>query len=235
MFSIHSDSDDLLIGLWFWNGRTIFLVFAGMPWPVSTTMCAPSATGEFFFSLFSWINSWTCLQTGTCVFSREGESFCMGNQSSGCCLPPTIRWEHGLAHLIPWSPSSCLTATDGISACVSTAQVGGWCQRTPSSVPPSTLDPSCVSFPATDLPFQKRLSALALTSTSLPVLLFSIFHHAHVLEKHACHSMLSRFGLAFGVAAAVGGFVAGNCNVSTALPAPCPWTGTHVRLLQEFS
>lgn len=68
MFSIHSDSDDLLTGLWFWNGRTIFLVFAGMPWPVSTTMCAPSATGEFFVSLFSWIKSQTYLQTETCVF-----------------------------------------------------------------------------------------------------------------------------------------------------------------------
>lgn len=43
-------------------------------------------------------------------------------------------------------------------------------------------------------------------------LLFCICHHAHVLEKHACHSMLSRCALAFGVVAALGAFVAGNCN-----------------------
>lgn len=73
-----------------------------------------------------------------------------------------------------------------------------------------------MSFPSANLPFQK--SRVTLTLTSLPVLLFCIFHHAHILEKHACHSMLSRVGLAFGVVAASGAFAAGNCNVSTALP-----------------
>lgn len=49
---------------------------------------------------------------------------------------------------------------------------------------------------------------------SSPVLLFCIFHHAHIMEKHACHSMLSKTALVFGVVAALGAFAAGNCNVS---------------------
>lgn len=53
------------------------------------------------------------------------------------------------------------------------------------------------------------------------VLLFCIFHHAHVLEKHACQAMLSRIALAFGVVAAFGAFAAGNCNVSPTLAAKC--------------
>lgn len=46
------------------------------------------------------------------------------------------------------------------------------------------------------------------------VLLFSIFHHAHIMERHACHSVLSKFALVFGVVAAAGAFAGGNCNVS---------------------
>uniref|UniRef100_A0A8C6KQD7 CWH43-like N-terminal domain-containing protein n=1 Tax=Nothobranchius furzeri TaxID=105023 RepID=A0A8C6KQD7_NOTFU len=47
------------------------------------------------------------------------------------------------------------------------------------------------------------------------ILLFCIFHHAHVLEKQTCHSMLSKFALAFGVVSAFGSFAAGNCNAGT--------------------
>uniref|UniRef100_A0A3Q3WG43 CWH43-like N-terminal domain-containing protein n=1 Tax=Mola mola TaxID=94237 RepID=A0A3Q3WG43_MOLML len=43
-------------------------------------------------------------------------------------------------------------------------------------------------------------------------LLFCVFHHAHIMERHACHSMLSKFALVFGVVAAIGAFAAGNCN-----------------------
>lgn len=43
-------------------------------------------------------------------------------------------------------------------------------------------------------------------------LLFCIFHHAHIIERHACHFMLSKFALVFGVVAAMGAFAAGNCN-----------------------
>lgn len=51
-----------------WVLRTIFPVFAATVWPVSTTTCALSVTGEVCLSRSSWINMWTCLQTGTCVF-----------------------------------------------------------------------------------------------------------------------------------------------------------------------
>lgn len=50
--SIDSDSDYLLMRPLFWNWRTIFFVFAGMVWPVSTTMCALSVTGEFYLSIY---------------------------------------------------------------------------------------------------------------------------------------------------------------------------------------
>ncbi|KAM9847642.1 transmembrane protein 150A isoform 1-T2 [Aulostomus maculatus] len=42
--------------------------------------------------------------------------------------------------------------------------------------------------------------------------LFCILHHAHILEKHSCHSTLSKFALIFGVVASLGAFAAGNCN-----------------------
>lgn len=43
-------------------------------------------------------------------------------------------------------------------------------------------------------------------------MVFCIFHHAHILERNSVHSMLSRIALVFGGVAAVGAFVAGNCN-----------------------
>ncbi|MEQ2225301.1 hypothetical protein ILYODFUR_016048 [Ilyodon furcidens] len=43
-------------------------------------------------------------------------------------------------------------------------------------------------------------------------LLFTIFHHAHIMERHMCYSMLSKIALAFGLVATIGAFVAGNCN-----------------------
>ncbi|XP_008320131.1 transmembrane protein 150A isoform X2 [Cynoglossus semilaevis] len=43
-------------------------------------------------------------------------------------------------------------------------------------------------------------------------LLFCMFHHAHIMERHLCHSTLSRFALVCGTVAALGAFAAGNCN-----------------------
>ncbi|XP_074532398.1 transmembrane protein 150A [Halichoeres trimaculatus] len=43
-------------------------------------------------------------------------------------------------------------------------------------------------------------------------LLFCILHHAHIMEKHACHGMLSKIAMVFGVVASLGAFAAGNCN-----------------------
>ncbi|TNM99973.1 hypothetical protein fugu_013006 [Takifugu bimaculatus] len=60
---------------------------------------------------------------------------------------------------------------------------------------------------------ESSLFSATINAGAFLFLLFCIFHHAHILEKHACHFMLSRVGLAFGVVAAMGAFAAGNCNV----------------------
>ncbi|KAL6101871.1 uncharacterized protein ACO6RY_17025 [Pungitius sinensis] len=59
---------------------------------------------------------------------------------------------------------------------------------------------------------ENSLFTATINAGSFLFLLFCIFHHAHVMEKHACHSMLSRSALVFGVVAALGAFAAGNCN-----------------------
>ncbi|XP_056291093.1 transmembrane protein 150A [Pseudoliparis swirei] len=59
---------------------------------------------------------------------------------------------------------------------------------------------------------EHSLFTATINGGSFLFLLFSIFHHAHIMEKHACHSMLSKFALVFGVVAALGAFAAGNCN-----------------------
>ncbi|KAF7220013.1 transmembrane protein 150A isoform X1 [Nothobranchius furzeri] len=62
---------------------------------------------------------------------------------------------------------------------------------------------------------ESSLFSATLNAGSFLFLLFCIFHHAHVLEKQTCHSMLSKFALAFGVVSAFGSFAAGNCNAGT--------------------
>lgn len=46
------------------------------------------------------------------------------------------------------------------------------------------------------------------------VLVFCIFHHAHILDRNIGQSLLSKIALVFGCVASCGAFVAGNCNVS---------------------
>uniref|UniRef100_H3CTD3 CWH43-like N-terminal domain-containing protein n=1 Tax=Tetraodon nigroviridis TaxID=99883 RepID=H3CTD3_TETNG len=79
-----------------------------------------------------------------------------------------------------------------------------------------TNPPAAVWFPPSARAGGMRPRAPSFSATinagSFQFLLFCIFHHAHILEKHACRSLMSRFGLAFGLAAALGAFVAGNCN-----------------------
>ncbi|XP_032396635.1 transmembrane protein 150A [Etheostoma spectabile] len=114
-------------------------------------------------SLVSFIGTWTVYglaftNSHVCSLSDWGsDNYCTGNQSTGCCLVPTI-------------------SSSGTSA------------------PENSL------FTAT------------INLGSFLFLLFSLFHHAHIMEKHTCHSMLSRFALVFGVVAALGAFTAGNCN-----------------------
>nr|XP_046258198.1 transmembrane protein 150A [Scatophagus argus] len=59
---------------------------------------------------------------------------------------------------------------------------------------------------------ENSLFTAVINGGSFLFLLFCIFHHAHIMERHACNSMLSKAALAFGVVAAMGAFAAGNCN-----------------------
>lgn len=116
-------------------------------------------------SLVSFIGTWSVYGLASshrhvCYlsdWSGVNYSFCVGNQSTGCCYAPTI-------------------SSSGINA------------------PENSL------FTAT------------INAGSFLFLLFCLFHHAHIMEKHACHSLMSRIALVFGVVAALGAFAAGNCN-----------------------
>ncbi|XP_073338737.1 transmembrane protein 150A [Pagrus major] len=68
-----------------------------------------------------------------------------------------------------------------------------------------------ISSSGTLLP-ESSLFTATINAGSFLFLLFCMFHHAHIMERHACHSMLSKFALVFGVVAAIGAFAAGNCN-----------------------
>ncbi|XP_034463850.1 transmembrane protein 150A [Hippoglossus hippoglossus] len=68
-----------------------------------------------------------------------------------------------------------------------------------------------ISSSGTNAP-ENSLFTATINAASILFLLFCIFHHAHVMEKHTCHSMLSKFALVFGVVASMGAFTAGNCN-----------------------
>ncbi|KAM7385580.1 hypothetical protein PAMP_001659 [Pampus punctatissimus] len=68
-----------------------------------------------------------------------------------------------------------------------------------------------ISSSGTRLP-ENSLFTATINAGAFLFLLFCIFHHAHIMEKHGCHSMLSRFAMVFGVVAAMGAFIAGNCN-----------------------
>lgn len=114
-------------------------------------------------SLVSFIGTWTVYglalaNNHVCSLSDwTSDNHCKRNQSSGCCLVPTI--------------SSSGTAAPENSLFTATINAG-----------------------------------------SFLFLLFCIFHHAHIMERHSCHFVLSKCALIFGVVAALGAFTAGNCN-----------------------
>ncbi|XP_044069406.1 transmembrane protein 150A [Siniperca chuatsi] len=68
-----------------------------------------------------------------------------------------------------------------------------------------------ISSSGTSAP-ENSLFTATINAGSFLFLLFCIFHHAHIMERHTCHSMLSKSALVFGVVAAMGAFAAGNCN-----------------------
>ncbi|XP_034538090.1 transmembrane protein 150A [Notolabrus celidotus] len=114
-------------------------------------------------SLVSFIGTWSVYgiaysNNHVCSLSDWGDDrYCLGNQTNGCCLAPTI-------------------SSSGTNA------------------PENSL------FTAT------------INAGAFLFLMFCIFHHAHIMEKHACHAMLSKIALVFGVVASMGAFGAGNCN-----------------------
>ncbi|KAM6956833.1 transmembrane protein 150A [Aplochiton taeniatus] len=69
-----------------------------------------------------------------------------------------------------------------------------------------TISSSGTSFP------ENSLFTATINLGSFLYLEFCILHHAHIMEKNCVHSMLSKFALGFGVVAALGSFLAGNCN-----------------------
>lgn len=74
----------------------------------------------------------------------------------------------------------------------------------------------CCSVPTISasgtLPPENSLFTATINAAAFLFLVFSILHHAHVMEKHACHAMLSKVALAFGVVSALAAFAGGNCN-----------------------
>ncbi|XP_028324467.1 transmembrane protein 150A isoform X2 [Gouania willdenowi] len=61
-------------------------------------------------------------------------------------------------------------------------------------------------------PPENSLFTAAINAGAFLFLLFTIFHHAHIMEKHAHHSLISRTALVFGIVSSLGAFAAGNCN-----------------------
>lgn len=59
---------------------------------------------------------------------------------------------------------------------------------------------------------ENSLFTATINAGSFLFLLFCVFHHAHVMEKHSAHSTLSLFAAALGLVAGLGAFMAGNCN-----------------------
>ncbi|KAK1791583.1 hypothetical protein P4O66_013585, partial [Electrophorus voltai] len=58
----------------------------------------------------------------------------------------------------------------------------------------------------------KKIPVTLYPSFFFVVLVFCIFHHAHVLDRSSMHSLLSKFAVVFGSVTAIGAFVAANCN-----------------------
>ncbi|KAF6731425.1 Transmembrane protein 150A [Oryzias melastigma] len=60
---------------------------------------------------------------------------------------------------------------------------------------------------------ENSLFTATINAGSFLFFLFCIFHHAHLMERHACYSLLSKTALVFGVISSLGLFAAGNCNL----------------------
>ncbi|KAG9275243.1 transmembrane protein 150A [Astyanax mexicanus] len=75
---------------------------------------------------------------------------------------------------------------------------------TDNNVP--TISTSGTYFP------ENSLFSATINAGSFLFLIFCIFHHAHIVDRSIANSLLSKFAMVFGCIAAIGAFVAGNCN-----------------------
>ncbi|KAF5900919.1 transmembrane protein, partial [Clarias magur] len=69
-----------------------------------------------------------------------------------------------------------------------------------------TISGSGTQFP------ENSLFSATINGASFLFVVFSVFHHAHILKKCNAHHLTSKCAMVFGCIAAVGAFVAGNCN-----------------------
>nr|XP_020457539.1 transmembrane protein 150A-like [Monopterus albus] len=86
----------------------------------------------------------------------------------------------------------------GVNYCRGNYSVG--CCLAPTISSSGTYEPENSLFSAT------------INAGSFLFLLFCVFHHAHIIEKHTCHLLRSKSALIFGLLATIGAFAAGNCN-----------------------
>ncbi|XP_018585490.1 transmembrane protein 150A [Scleropages formosus] len=59
---------------------------------------------------------------------------------------------------------------------------------------------------------ENSLFTATVNAGSFLFLVFCVIHHAHILEKSSSQAILSKAALGFGCVAAIGAFMAGNCN-----------------------
>ncbi|XP_046885069.1 transmembrane protein 150A [Hypomesus transpacificus] len=94
-----------------------------------------------------------------------------------------------VCHLSNWDYNNSCSLNESMECC-----------RVPTISSSGTSSPENSLFTAT------------INAGSFLFLVFCIFHHAHILERNAMQAMLSKFALVFGTVAALGAFMAGNCN-----------------------
>ncbi|XP_065153230.1 transmembrane protein 150A [Paramisgurnus dabryanus] len=68
-----------------------------------------------------------------------------------------------------------------------------------------------ISSSGTNLPENSLFSA-TINAGSFLFLIFSIFHHAHIVDRSSVNYLLSKIGMVIGCVAAAGAFVSGNFN-----------------------
>ncbi|KAK3554407.1 hypothetical protein QTP70_023071 [Hemibagrus guttatus] len=98
---------------------------------------------------------------------------------------------HHICSLSNWEYSDSCVPNDTGSCC------------TKNQIP--TISGSGTNFP------ENSLFSASINGASFLFVVFSIFHHAHILKSNV-HAFISKCAMVFGCLAGVGAFIAGNCN-----------------------